>query len=219
VKAERPRVLVLCDDYWHPARTARAGLAALEREYEFAWIEHAGEWSPERMGDYKLVLLTKSNHVSSADRTPWVDDAAQAAFAAYVRAGNGLVVVHSGTAGYADTPLLRRIIGGVFASHPPQCTVEVRPRPGHVLCRDIQAFEIFDEHYIMELDDAADVFLSTSSAHGTQPAGWTRREGDGRVCVLTPGHNIEVWLHPSYRQLLRNALSWCAGKEPGTIRE
>lgn len=71
---------------------------------------------------------------------------------------------------------------------------------------------------MIELDDAAaDVFLETVSEHGTQPGGRTRREGDGRVCVLTPGHNLEVWLHPSYRTLIRNALGWCAGQ--GTIHK
>lgn len=44
-----------------------------------------------------------------------------------------------------------------------------------------------------------------------QQGGWWREEGDGRVCVLTPGHNAEVWVHPEFQTLLRNALLWCAG--------
>ena len=45
------RALVLCDDYWHPAPVAREGLDALQAkgEFEFDWIEDAGEWSAERM--------------------------------------------------------------------------------------------------------------------------------------------------------------------------
>ncbi len=213
MQPEPMRVLVLCDDYWHPARTVRAGLAPLQPEYDFDWIEDAAEWSPERMAGYELVLLTKANNVSSADRTPWASDAMQAAFAGFVRAGNGLLVVHSGSAGYADATVLRGLIGGSFASHPAQCTVEVQPLAGHMLTAGLEPFEVFDEHYMMELDDSsADVFLSTTSEHATQPGGWTRREGEGRVCVLTPGHNLEVWLHPSYRQLICNALQWCAGQ-------
>jgi uncharacterized protein len=26
---------------------------------------------------------------------------------------------------------------------------------------------------------------------------------------LTPGHNLEVWLQPSFRALLLNSLRWC----------
>ena len=66
----------------------------------------------------------------------------------------------------------------------------------------------------MALDASdAEVFVSTTSEHGTQPGGWTRLEGDGRVCVLTPGHNEEVWLQPSYQILLANTLRWCGKKE------
>ena len=67
-----------------------------------------------------------------------------------------------------------------------------------------------DEHYIMEIDDLeANHFLSTTSEHSAQSGGWLREEGDGRVCVLTPGHNAEVWLHPEFQTLLRNGLLWC----------
>src|SRR4051794_23947278 len=102
------RVLVLCDDYWHPAQTAHAGLAPLVATgYNFDWIENAAEWSAERMAAYSLVLLTKSNNVSSIDQRQWMIPAVAQAFVSYVSAGNALLVIHSGAAGYAEAPLLR----------------------------------------------------------------------------------------------------------------
>ncbi|HJZ49594.1 MAG TPA: ThuA domain-containing protein, partial [Roseiflexaceae bacterium] len=96
-------------------------------------------------------------------------------------------------------------------SHPPQCLVAVEPRQPHPLTAGSAAFALIDEHYVMALDDAqADVFLTTRSEHGAQPAGWTRQELAGRVCVLSPGHNLDVWLHPSYQALIGNALRWCS---------
>ena len=89
------RTLVLCDDYWHPARTARAGLGALNDDgLEFDWIEHAGEWSAERMAEYPLVVLTKANNISATDQQPWVTEAVEQAFFEYVRSGNGLLAIH-----------------------------------------------------------------------------------------------------------------------------
>jgi type 1 glutamine amidotransferase len=207
------RALVLCDDYWHPAAVAREGLDALqaEGEYAFDWIEDAGEWSAERMAGYPVVVLVKSNNVSAVDQTNWMTPEVETAFLDYVRAGKGLLVVHSGSAGYKETPVLRALMGGVFDQHPKQCPVTVQPQAGHPLTSGSEPFTIVDEHYIMVLDDAgADVFLTTTSEHGTQPGGWTRREGAGRVCMLTPGHNVEVWLEPSFQVLLGNALRWCA---------
>lgn len=205
------RTLVLCDDYWHPARTARTGLAPLEAsDFAFDWIEHADDWSAQRMHDYRTVLFTKMNHTSATDQRPWVDDAVQATFLDYVRQGNGLLVIHSGAAGYAEMPVMRRLMGGAFLHHPPQCQVTVEPHPGYHLTPNADSFTLVDEHYHMALDDEqADVFLSTRSEHGTQLAGWTRLEGHGRVCLLTPGHNIEVWLQPSYQAVIASAMRWC----------
>lgn len=208
--------LVLCDDHWHPAATPRAGFAALgEDPFVFDVIEQASDWSPERMAQYPLVVLTKSNNYSHQDDSPWVDEAVQLAFRDYVRRGNGLLAVHSGTASYQDAHILRALLGGVFLSHPPQCPVTIMPKPEHPLCAGVQPYTLTDEHYMMAFDATdADVFLTAHSEHGSQPAGWTRHEGAGRVAVLTPSHNLEGWLHPSFQTLLRNTLHWCNGATP-----
>jgi type 1 glutamine amidotransferase len=208
------RALVLCDDRYHPAQIPRAGIGALGAcGFEFDWMETAAQWSAERMGSYPLVLLAKINNCSAEDHAPWLDESVQRAFVDYVRRGGGLFAIHGGTAGVLDLPAMRQLLGGAFLKHPPQCPVTVQPKPEHPLCAESSAFTLRDEHYQMALDDPeADVYLTTASEHGEQPGGWTRREGAGRVCVLTPGHTLEVWLHPSYQALLRSGLRWCSGQ-------
>jgi uncharacterized protein len=206
------RILVICDDFYHPAVTPRGGLQQMQNaEFQFDFIENAHEWSAERMAQYPVVMLTKSNNVSAQDKDPWMNPAVEAAFVDYVRQGKGLLAVHSGTAVYGETTLLRSLLGGLFDHHPEQCPVSVEPLAGHALTAGSSAFVLKDEHYFMNMDDArAEVFLTTRSASGEQPGGWTRREGQGRVCVLTPGHNVEIWQHPSFQAVLANALRWCA---------
>jgi type 1 glutamine amidotransferase len=205
------QILVIVDDLWHPARIPRQGLAALGKsEFSFDWIEDAGDWSAECMAVYPLTVLAKSDNRSSMDKTGWMTEEVQAAFIEYVRKGNGLLAVHSGTAEYANKPLLRKLLGGVFDHHPEQCAVSVQPIEGHPLCGGCASFTLQDEHYFMVMDDPmADVFAITRSEHDQQPGAWRRTEGTGRVAVLTPGHNLEVWLHASYQTLLRNAIRWC----------
>ncbi|HKY55447.1 MAG TPA: ThuA domain-containing protein [Anaerolineales bacterium] len=202
---------MLCDDQWHPSQVPRAGLAALTRtEFAFDWIENAQDWSPQIMYGYPLVILTKSNNVSSTDTTGWMTDSVQAAFSDYVRRGSGLLAIHSGTAGYEQKPILRSLLGGVFTHHPEQCSVTITPHIGHPLCIGSAQFMLKDEHYFMALDDPqVGVFMTTTSEHGEQPGGWRREDGNGRVVVLTPGHNLEVWLHTSFQTLLLNCLRWC----------
>jgi len=203
------QVLVICDDYYHPAEVVRAGLALMP-EHTYDVIEDARDWSAERMAGYPVVLLAKSDAVSASDRTPWVTPEVEQAFVDYVRSGKGLLAVHSGTV-YKERPMMRALLGGVFDQHPKQCPVTVQPVAGHPLTRGVQPYTVTDEHYHMLMDDpAVDLFLNTISEHGTQPGGWTRAEGEGRVCVLTPGHTLEAFTQPGFLQLLRNALAWCA---------
>ncbi|MGI6368988.1 MAG: ThuA domain-containing protein [Anaerolineae bacterium] len=205
------RVLVLCDDYWHPGKVARAGLAQIS-SLEWDIIEPAGEWSAEKMSGYPVVLFAKSNEITATQREPWVTPAVEQAFVDYVRAGGGLLAIHSGTV-YKQLPTMRALLGGAFDHHPPQCPVTIQPLQGHPLTAGVEPFTVQDEHYHMLLDDAgADVFMTTSSEHGEQPGGWTRLEGQGRVCVLTPGHTEQAFTHPGMSRLICNAVAWCAGE-------
>ena len=121
------KTLVLCDDFWHPAQVPREGLGALTgTEFTFDWIENARDWSPEAIMSYPLVILTKSDNFSSTDQTGWMTDAVQEAFSEYVREGNGLLAIHSGTAKYEQKTLLRSLLGGVFTYHPEQCPEPLR---------------------------------------------------------------------------------------------
>lgn len=206
------RVLVLCDDYWHPGRIPRGGLEMLgDPAFEFEFIEDATGWSPEKLKDYSLVVLSKSNDVTAAQRgVPWVTPEVEEAFVDFVQRGGGLLATHSGTV-YRDKPVMRGLLGGAFINHPKQCPVTHHFVAGHPLAAGCSDFTLTDEHYQMELDDSqADVYMTTASEHSVMPGGWTRSVGQGRVCVLTPSHNLEVWQHPSFQAALRNALRWCA---------
>lgn len=210
------RVGVLCDDEWHPAETVIDGLAPLaEGGLSFEYIRHASDWSLAWMDRFDVVILAKSNRTSAVDRTPWLTEEVQAAFHAYTESGGGLLVLHSGTVGYGEKPLFRSLVGGVFRSHPAPGLVALVPAGGETaaasIVDDVDRFVVHDEHYEMDVDrDVIDVFLYSESEHSIQPAGWRLQHGAGRVVVLTPGHYIDVWQHPSYQTLLRRALIWCA---------
>ncbi len=204
------RTLVLCEDCWHPADMVQRGLAALaEPRFDFQFVTEGDKWSSALMADSQVLIVAKANQRNATDPSPWLTPQNQVQLRQFVRRGGGLFVIHSGTAGYGDLIMMRETTGGVFARHPDQCPVTVRPVAPHILTRGVHPFTTQDEQYFMVLDDLrAEIFLHSSSAHGEQPAGWTRTEGQGRVCVLTPGHNSAVWLHPEFQKLLRNGLNW-----------
>ena len=115
------KVLVLCDDFWHPARVPREGLAALgDCGFTFDFLENSADWSAEKMNDYPLVIFSKSNNVTAADPRPWMNEATEQAFEQYVHAGGGLLVVHFRRCRLRTDPHPAQAHGGrVHASSPP----------------------------------------------------------------------------------------------------
>lgn len=209
------KVWAICGDRWHPAVTVRQGLDKLEgSEFQFTITEQLEEFDAERLNDYPMVMVCRANSQSDEEKEFWMNEEVQHAFEHYVERGGSLLAVHAGTAGYNETGVFRRLIGGAFVHHPEACTVTIHPDKQHPIAEGIEEFSVHDEHYFMEWEDpVADLIMTTVSEHGAQPGGWTRTHGRGRVCVLTPGHEAEVWTHPTYQKLLRNALHWCAQKD------
>ncbi|HEX2101932.1 MAG TPA: ThuA domain-containing protein [Candidatus Synoicihabitans sp.] len=201
---------VFCNDAWHPADVIRPGLqAAATGIATLQWLEEPTAWVGTPLAPFELIVLAKGNTTGPNDLGPWLTDTVERELVGRVEAGAGLLVLHAGTAGYRDHAGLRGLTGGFFREHPPPCAVTVAPVSPHPITADVPSFIANDEHYAMALDDPATVVLLEShSAHGTQPAGWVRTAGRGRVCVLTPGHTAEVWQHASFQRLLRQAMLW-----------
>jgi uncharacterized protein len=203
--------LVLCGDQWHPAETVRRGLETLKSvNIDFVFLDDGSQWSAKKMKDFQIVVVAKANHICPTNQTPWLTVHTQWAFRDFVLGGGGLLLLHAGTS-YEDLPVMRGVAGGALLRHPDQCPVVVEPVAGHPVSSGVTVFVEEDEHYQMAQDDVhAKVFLVTRSAHGIQPAGWTRNEGSGQVCVLTPGHNPRVWANVEFQKLLGRALLWTA---------
>jgi uncharacterized protein len=120
MKGSQMKILVLCDDKYHPAQTVREGLSGLAQSgYELNWVADAAGWRAEQIGAYPVVVLAKSNHTSAEDERPWMTDEVQQTFTDYVRQGNGLLAIHSGTAGYEASPRAAPTAGRRFHQSPP----------------------------------------------------------------------------------------------------
>ncbi len=215
------RVLAIAGDEWHSASVPRKGLQRLEQfGFDVDWAESGDDWSAIRLAEYSTVILCRAVGADSLNVSSWLSDEVQRKLLGYVQNGRGLLVLHSGAAFDEDAADMRELIGGYFLGHPEQCRVSIEPHGSHPLADGFVPFSERDEHYIMQLDDdVVDVFLTTSSEHGTQPGGWTVTRGSGRVCVLTPGHNEAVWMHPSYQDLLSNASLWCVAANRPQVDE
>ena len=221
------RVLLICDDYWHPGQIPIDGAALLsEQGFQFDIISDAKDFKPNMLPDYPVVLMAKSDQVSQQDKASWKTEEVQQAFVNYVENGGGLLAVHSGTVAGENTEALNRLIGCRFTFHPQACPVTVQPLKSHPVTEGVGMFCEIDEHYrINILVPDVDIIIASYSppqgeadkyeedpANNTPawicPAGYVRSQGKGRVCVLTPGHTSAVWQNPHFQQTLVNALRW-----------
>lgn len=213
------KVLVICDDLWHPAEVIEKGLAArADGRFSFDIVKAAKDiLTPVRIAKYRLIVCCKSNSVIAANPAPWfepgVTEVGPAEFEKFIRAGGGFLAVHSGLA-YTEERCAEyvRLAGAAFRGHPPRCTVHLRvAAQDHPILDGVPDFVIRDEHYAMEMTcEDAEVFLESRSENGgIQPAGYTREIGWGRLCALTPGHTLDVWEDERFQRLFTNAAEWC----------
>jgi uncharacterized protein len=200
-------VLVLAGDPYHPADDVIRGLrSAGDDEFTF---ELAPDGPLEGLvSEFSAMVLAKMNVTSPTDSAPWTRPDSEFAIREFVSAGKGLLVIHAGSAGYNEAPILRKVTGGAFLHHPEPCDVTITPTKVDTDGEGVGPFTVFDEHYFVEVDSEAEVFLTATSFHGVQPAGWTLGVGRGRVCMIAPGHFAPIWIHPEFQQLLRNSLNW-----------
>lgn len=205
------RVLAVCGDLWHPAAMVRRALDPFKQEMELEFAEADSASQLKDLEKFQVVLLARANIHSDGNLQPWLKSDTEHGFVDFVKNGGGLFVVHAGLSRYKMLPAMSRLIGGSFMSHPPLCAITIEPKAGHFLVDDVKAFGGQDEHYFVNFNGSdASVFLESRSEHGVQPAGWTRTEGAGRVCVITPGHSLEIWSHPEFQKLLWIGLRWTA---------
>ncbi|MCO1654124.1 ThuA domain-containing protein [Pseudonocardia humida] len=158
-----------------------------------------------------------------------------AGLTAAVRAGTGLAGWHGGIAdSYRASSDYLHMVGGQFACHPPKAPDErrgeqadyfipyrVRMVPGaeHPIIRGIDDFDLVTEQYWVLTDEYVDVLATTTldarefdAWHRpvTSPAVWTRRWGQGRVFVCTPGHDLDVLRVPQVTTIIERGLLWAA---------
>ena len=158
-----------------------------------------------------------------SNNKPFTDDATKQAIRRHVENGKGLIGLHPGLwYNWKDWPEYNRtLLGGGSRGHDKLGEFEVVvTEPKHPLLRGIPAkFTLKDELYHFEPDPNGTPIKVLATAHSAQknidfPQVFTVEHANARVVGITLGHDGDAHNHAAYIQLLRNAVLWCAGKEP-----
>lgn len=153
-----------------------------------------------------------------------------------VAGGTGLAGWHGGIAdSYRGSSDYLQLIGAQFACHPgidpahrvgdasdnfvPYAVQMLPAAAQHPITAGIADFDLVTEQYWVLTDDYLDVLATTTvrtqpwepwQRPVTSPAIWTRRWGQGKIFVATPGHSTEVLQHPSVNTIIKRGLLWAS---------
>jgi type 1 glutamine amidotransferase len=58
--------------------------------------------------------------------------------------------------------------------------------------------------------EGSEVLLTTDHPKSMKTLGWARQYKQSRVFCLESGHDNQTWADPSFREVLRRGLLWCA---------
>lgn len=196
-------------------------LAQESRAFEVRYAYTAGELqalTPASIRAFDAVLLFTTGD-------PPVRPETRRELLAWIRAGHGLVGVHSATDTWYDVPEYGECIGGYFDGHPWHQRVRIRvedqrhPSTQHLgssleLTDEIYQFRGWarsDVHVLLSLDPASADLTKGKRADDDYALAWWRRCGGGRVFYTALGHGPEVWSDERFQRHLLGGIRWALG--------
>jgi type 1 glutamine amidotransferase len=170
---------------------------------------------------YDVILLYSFNQKISDER--------RANFLKLLDKGVGLFVLHHAIAGFPDWPAYNDLFGCTYLLKPTDVNgkkvqsgykhdVDVKAHiedPNCPIVQGMKDFTIHDETYCRYLvDPNVHVFLTTDEPTSEKAIGWVKSHPKARICYIEHGHDHKAWENPNFKQLITQAISWCACRTP-----
>lgn len=165
--------------------------------------------------DFDVLIL----YDMSAD----LDEDGRAHLEQFARSGKGIVSIHHAIVSYQNWEWWwREVIGGRYVLEGPEdrkstylhdVELQIRSVTRHPITRDLGPFRLVDETY-RNLWISPDVQILMETDHPTAdgPVVWISPWREARVVYIQPGHDRRAHRHPGYRELVRRAVQWAAGR-------
>ncbi len=206
-----------------PASVEAIRKMGLENGFAVEHSEDPALFTVQNLTKYSAIVFSNSNNEAFSD------DSQRKALESYVRAGGGVVGIHSATGSEREWPGWWDIMGGKFLRHPKMQKFTVRVKdPSHPAMKSLPAtFEWEDECYYTEhMNPEMKVLLVTDPAKiddpkkaeypgdrfgDSLPLAWAITSHGGRTFYTALGHKPEHYSDPLlYNQILGGIL-WAMG--------
>ncbi len=156
-----------------------------------------------KMSDLCILSLTM-NSLSAEQET---------ALVSRVSEGKPVLALHSATVYKDGNSRYVDMLGAKFAEHPKYQEFPVIIADStHPISAGLQDFTVADELYLLDREPAGAKLLAFAVWEGKpRPMVYVRHYGEGRVAYIALGHDEKAWNHPSFKQLVVEAVRWLPG--------
>lgn len=222
----RPRVLVYSrENQWRHLSNYYARLAIYDmcvtRGFNVVTTNDPLAINAARLSELDVVVFAITSGAG-------IDALGRADFEAWMRAGGGMVGLHSASATEAAWPFYVERVGASFLGHVPgmqAATVQIDPGAHPITDGLASPHGLTDEWYFFtarpEQVAGLDVRLTLDEDSlpadypaeykvGYHPIGWTRDDAAGRVFYTALGHNPDAFGDPWVLDLIGRAIEWAA---------
>ncbi|MFL5804374.1 MAG: ThuA domain-containing protein [Roseiflexaceae bacterium] len=217
--AELPRVLLFSKTTGFRHESIPDAIAALEElgaRHGFAvdTTEDAATFTDDRLGRYRAVVFL----MTTGDV---LDDAQQAAFERYIRAGNGYVGVHSASDTEYAWPWYGELVGAYFSNHPAiqQARIQIEDSAHPSTAGLPNPWTRTDEWYSFRTNPRARVHVLATLDESTyqggtmgidHPFAWYHDYDGGRAWYTAGGHTSASYAEPEFLRHLLGGLLYAA---------
>lgn len=202
----QPTVLLLTGGEYHDFETgANLIEGALSARFEVVTTHSVNDLSGLSSGQFAVVVIYTCGGEMSADIADTLTQ--------FVKAGGGLVAIHSANASFTANTQYLDLIGSQFIGHGPVIEFSVRPTdPAHPVVTRTTEFRVTDELYIIQKRADFHTFAVAHWQGQDRPMGYERAVGSGRVIYLANGHSPASLGNPHIQRMIERAVRVASGE-------
>ncbi len=172
--------------------------------YEVTISEDRDRMTPERIGEYDVVLIYTTSGNLSAEQ--------EKGLVGFVEGGKAVVGIHSATDSFHNSDAYWKLLCGRFIGHGGgKFKVRVTGK-SHAVARGLKEFEIEDETYRHKWHTESKPIVLMRREEDGEAASWVQYYGKGRVFVTGLGHGKPAWENSSFQNMMVRAMDWATGR-------
>ncbi len=212
--ADARRVLVVTGGHDYPT----SFYTVFEGRREWRWthaVSNEEAFARELVPRFDVLVLY--------DYSQKLGEEGKARLRAFAEAGKGIVVLHHALCDYQDWPWFEELVGGRYliddqggrkaSTYRHDVELLVKPVGSHPIVDGIGPLPLVDETYKgMRISPKVTPLLEIDHPDGDRYVAWVSPYQPARVVAIQLGHDERAHRSDVYRELVRRAILWSAGR-------